>query len=486
MGRRRFLGRVSGRDCSSYLPGLYTVSELDQMIFVDGYIPVANATEFTNINLGTSNRMGKGTCWDANYTTGSDKKYVQVLKLDFSDIGSQSGGIVALNAGIYDGNEILMVDVVFETTSNAAVNMALFGSVINNSILRNCRVLGVDITIHSELVPNSNASGLVAKVASGSSVINCSCTNVELSSVSRDVTFGGVFGLFVSGIIDDCCAQDTTISVMGPVGVLGLGDVGTFGGRINSSSGSTLSATVKNSESIGGMITTTGVSGAFICNNGDGSSGFWGGVVQDCSVTSIDIITTINLGGCFFGSTSGKVDRCKSESCSIAHTGTTGQADIAGFSGLYGYNASSKGYINECEVIDVEISSTGNRTAGFISTATTGAISNCRANGTVSGRANVVAFVSVSGGAATHTNCYAACTLAYSVSHYGYSVNSFTANDCYFDSTLAGTISSGSGVAKTTTELQTPTGSTGIYATWNPLIWDFGTSSDYPKLINTP
>src|SRR5690606_5471589 len=90
MGRRRFLGRVSGRDCSSYDPGLYTVSELDQMIFVDGYIPVANATELNNIRTGRDQTMGAGTCWENTYLTGLDKKYVQVLTIDAGSFGTFS------------------------------------------------------------------------------------------------------------------------------------------------------------------------------------------------------------------------------------------------------------------------------------------------------------------------------------------------------------------------------------------------------------
>ena len=36
---------------------------------------------------------------------------------------------------------------------------------------------------------------------------------------------------------------------------------------------------------------------------------------------------------------------------------------------------------------------------------------------------------------------------------------------------------------KTTAQLQSPTGATGIYATWAAAIWDFGTSSQYPALL---
>ena len=55
----------------------------------------------------------------------------------------------------------------------------------------------------------------------------------------------------------------------------------------------------------------------------------------------------------------------------------------------------------------------------------------------------------------------------------------------YWD-TDTGPSSSASGEGKTTAELQTPTGNTGIYANWQSAaegdVWDFGTSSQYPAL----
>ena len=55
----------------------------------------------------------------------------------------------------------------------------------------------------------------------------------------------------------------------------------------------------------------------------------------------------------------------------------------------------------------------------------------------------------------------------------------------YWDTQTTGqTSSSGSAdsAGKTTAELQTPTNASGIYVTWDPDVWDFGTSSEYPVL----
>ena len=69
-------------------------------------------------------------------------------------------------------------------------------------------------------------------------------------------------------------------------------------------------------------------------------------------------------------------------------------------------------------------------------------------------------------------------------------------SDSYWDTATSGQVTSPGGVGKTTAELQTPTGYTGIYASWNLDLdnsdgdgdatnggddpWDFGTASDYP------
>ena len=61
----------------------------------------------------------------------------------------------------------------------------------------------------------------------------------------------------------------------------------------------------------------------------------------------------------------------------------------------------------------------------------------------------------------------------------------------YWDTQTSGQSTSAGGVGKTTTQLQSPTGYTGIYADWNLDLdgdgiaddpWDFGTSSQYPAL----
>ena len=52
----------------------------------------------------------------------------------------------------------------------------------------------------------------------------------------------------------------------------------------------------------------------------------------------------------------------------------------------------------------------------------------------------------------------------------------------YWDTEASGQAASAGGTAKTTAQLQTPTGATGIYSAWGTVKWDFGTASEYPAL----
>ena len=73
------------------------------------------------------------------------------------------------------------------------------------------------------------------------------------------------------------------------------------------------------------------------------------------------------------------------------------------------------------------------------------------------------------------------------------SIGTVTAS--YWDTETSGQTTSASGIGKTTSQLQSPTGYTGIYSDWNVDIdgntggdnpWDFGTASQYPKINYVP
>ena len=118
-------------------------------------------------------------------------------------------------------------------------------------------------------------------------------------------------------------------------------------------------------------------------------------------------------------------------------------------------------------------------------------IANSYATGDVTGNSNVGGLVGGTSALST--------TITYS-----YSIGSVTGNSetgglvgdnfasglqtaaSYWDTQTSGTSTSDGGEGKTTSELQSPTSNTGIYATWDSNVWDFGTSSQYPALKGLP
>ena len=145
-----------------------------------------------------------------------------------------------------------------------------------------------------------------------------------------------------------------------------------------------------------------------------------------------------------------------------------------------------------------------------------GRITGSHATGRVNGEKRVGGLVGYSGPSATITNSYATgrVTGDYTVGGLVGSIHESTITDSYAIGSVTGgssgglvgestygigdltsasywdtqttrqTISGGSedSAGKTTAELQTPTSASGIYATWDPDVWDFGTSSQYPVL----
>lgn len=99
---------------------------------------------------------------------------------------------------------------------------------------------------------------------------------------------------------------------------------------------------------------------------------------------------------------------------------------------------------------------------------------------------NLGGLVSENSGTITGSYSTAAVSAASGAEHVGLGgmvqSNSGTVIFSYWDTQTSGQESSAAGVGKTTTELQSPTSNTGIYATWNPNWWDFGTASQYPVL----
>ena len=118
-----------------------------------------------------------------------------------------------------------------------------------------------------------------------------------------------------------------------------------------------------------------------------------------------------------------------------------------------------------------------------------GGITGSYATGSVTGSSSVGGLAGRNDNDSTITSSYATGSVTGS-SRVGGLVGSSVSSGVvisasYWDTQTTGQTSSTDSedsAGKTTAELQTLTSAGGIYATWDPDVWDFGTSSQYPVL----
>lgn len=480
MGRRRFLGRVSGRDCSSYLPGLYTISELDQMIFVDGYIPVANATEFDNIRTGVAETMGAGTCWENKYTTGGDKKYVQVKSINFSN-HTCSAVMVTYKDFIYDGNELICYGYNIPNgspsspsfiTSNTARKFNARNIIADSFDLKN--------TAHNYAALIDNCDGEVENCKMLNSTISISgaqiagilargTANVTKCEVSYcDFTGDTVFGISAGGVGDVSWSK-----------VVGTNLTATnYCAGITRANSYVYECEVRNC-----VLDAEGTIAAGISS---GQGDVYRCVVDGCKL----YVTSAERGACgIVQLRNNSISFCKVINLEI-HSNSAG-AYVGGLAPNYRHAAK----VECCEVINIYINTPNKtRVGGLIGAddaATDNILENCRViGGTIIGSSAVGGVMGrVLQNKTKNTNCFSTAEIisgGNAGGAYGGTQNNGVISGVYWDKQTSGWATSVGGVGYNTSDLQTPTSATGIYANWDPLIWDFGTSSEYPKLINTP
>ena len=203
--------------------------------------------------------------------------------------------------------------------------------------------------------------------------------------------------------------------------------------------------------------------------------GLFGGLNTRAEVRNLRISGSINgsgdVGG-IVGSSYGSIRSCYS---SVNTTSGARSSCIVGWIG--------GGTISAC-FANGSARSTGLSAVGSIAGTAYGGviITNCYATGSATGNATGASrtggLVGDMAGGATIINCYSTATSARG-GLVGIQRRQ-TITDSYFDTETSGA-TSGTG-AQTTAALQTPTSATGIYASWDEDIWDFGTSSQYPVL----
>lgn len=232
--------------------GVYTISELDTMIFSDGYIPIASGAELNNIRTSATYNMGVGTRWEDSYdvaiNTSGKNKFVMVSPISLAayQIGAGWAPIPQITnaAFVFDGNELNISDMLITSQSDGS-NIGLF-SLIYPATLKNIRLTG-EINTGTYVV--DNVGGLLGRQNSGT-IDNCQANVTITGNYSTKV--GGLIGFISGGTITN---TSTSGSIFGGKYVGGLvGDQS--GGYIQycNSSANVDSSNIEIYGEIGGLI----------------------------------------------------------------------------------------------------------------------------------------------------------------------------------------------------------------------------------------
>ena len=201
-------------------------------------------------------------------------------------------------------------------------------------------------------------------------------------------------------------------------------------------------------------------------------------VIRNVEMVSVQVTGTDNVGG-LVGSNGGTVSGCFT-------TGKVSGDDDVG--GLIGANLDDGSVSASYSTVQV----TGDDRIGGLAGSNSGEVTAAYATGRVVGDSEAGGLIGQNTG---ELNVSYATGLVSGRSTVGGLVgrNSGGGNitDSYWDSDTSGRTTGSNGQAKNTAELQLPTGTSGIYLTWNVDLdgdsmnddpWDFGTSSQYPVL----
>ena len=173
-----------------------------------------------------------------------------------------------------------------------------------------------------------------------------------------------------------------------------------------------------------------------------------------------------------------------------AITGSYATSRVSGdetVGGLVGFNDSESTTTGSYATGSVTGSS---RVGGLVGASSSdNTLASSYATGSVTGSSRVGGLVGQVHSRSTITGSYAIGSVTASSNVGGLVGNIYASgvviSTSYWDTQTTGQTSSAvseDSAGKTTGELQTPTSASGIYATWDPDVWDFGTSSQYPVL----
>ncbi len=283
---------------------------------------------------------------------------------------------------------------------------------------------------------SSGSIGLFGSVSAGGQVRNVAVRDVAVTGSGESWVVGGLVGHNYGSISSSNVTGSVTSSGGGPVGGL-VGNNGRHRstGSIVSSYATTMVTALGESQSAGGLVGY---------NGGSGSSS--GSIVASYATGAVTASGNNSEVGGLVGFNGGSGSSRGSIVASYATGAVTGSGNNSDVGGLVGFNGGS-----------------GSSRGSIVASYATGAVTGSGNNSDVGGLAGF------NGGSGSSTG---------------------NISNSYWNTETSGQASgSGDGVGKTTVELQTPTGYSGIYANWNRDLdgdgtaddpWDFGTASEYP------
>lgn len=420
--------------------GLYSFDEVTALIDGEGYIPVATASELNGLRNAVSQTMGAGTAWEGTYTTGLDKKYIQV---DDVVVGSYNRALLDFN-GTYDGNNLSLLDMVINT---ALDNNGFIGAGLSFAYTaRNIRIINATNT------SNANQSAIFGRIANDGCVVD----NVHLIGCSVTST-GPASALFAETLKGNISNIHISKSISNKSFVL-FGSTGA--GTVNLNNITFENCTIDSSYSTIGLM-----GGDFISGNAENISAI------NCNVKTTEA-NSINS-SVLFGIIRGAAIVRKAKVIDSTFEGTSANLHFGGIVGL------NDGTVINSHCNNVTVTATGGSGVGLISglnrggSGRIGKTENCYAYGDVFGSSNLGA---ICGG----------------LSSGGSVVNS------YYDLDVSNQSDTGKGLPRTTPQMQQGTADSFIlpaggvdgtsdpanamYTAWDGTIWKFTPLNAYPTL----
>jgi hypothetical protein len=512
----------------------YTPAEVSDMIGVEGYIPVASADEMYNLRNNVSQVMGIGTIWQGTYTTGLDKKYVQVKNIDLSNWGIWEQP--ADFTGGFDGNDLAVLSLY---TDRVNINSRAFfhrligtetGTFVRNMvftnpvIFNNIAIVAFMAVLCSEIQCDLNNSVIVENIK----IINCDISSIGAytAAIASRISGAGdiqIKNINITGLINDTSNLTGAITaIYGTGGNKNLkiinckftGDITGTGASIGGLVGSgnyidfqncTVNGDVEASlTDVGGIIGTTTGSDFINCNysgNITGGTNRIGGIAGDsvlCIYNNCHTSGSIS-GSTLIGGITGRTNNStfSDSSSSMNITGVGSRIYCGGF---VGYTITNGCLFTRCFATG-NVSGNGAEAGGFVGYATLAADSfiDCYARGNVSAGTYAGGFCGRTWTSAGFTNCYSTGLVTGGANSGGFLGNGAAViTNSYYDTQTSGRSDTGKGLPRTTAQMKQGTADSFIlpaggvdgdslaanamYTAWDDAVWEFTPDNEYPKL----